>query len=133
MVKFGVIACMALLVAVADQAGAQPAAQALPGPPGPAATTAPLTLSGGLSTSIYSSGNVGQFVAVCERDQGGCADEVGGALIAKMTFDGTADICLPGPSYAGLVIDYLKAHPETHNASTEDGIYAAICKVYPCG
>jgi hypothetical protein len=132
MVRFRVIACMALLVAVADQALAQAVTQALPGPPAPASIPAP-TSAMGEPLSANSSANIGQFLAICRNDQGSCADEVGGALIAKMTFDGTADICLPGPSYAGLVIDYLKAHPETHNASTEDGIYAAIRKVYPCG
>jgi hypothetical protein len=132
MVRFGVIACVALLVATADQALAQAVTKALPGPPAPAPMTAPTSLTGGIPPSVYSSANVGQFLVVCGSDQGGCADEVGNALINKMVFDGTANICLPGPDYAGAAIKWLGAHSETHNMPTEDGIYMALQKVYAC-
>jgi len=82
--------------------------------------------------SVYDSANVAQFLTVCGSDQGGCADEIGNAFTDKMVFDGSANICLPGPDYAGPVLDYLKAHPETHSMPTEDGIYLAIRTVYSC-
>jgi hypothetical protein len=131
MIRFSVIACTAFLVATVDQALAQAATEQLPGPPPPASTAMPAT--GGTPPSVYASANVGQFLAVCGGDQGGCAGEVGNSLMEKMVFDGTANICLPGPDYPGPVLDYLKAHPETHSMPTEDGIYLAIRKVYSCG
>jgi hypothetical protein len=119
MIRLGVIACMTILAVT--PALAQISAKA----PKPAA---PITIP----DSVYSSANVGRFLAVCSSDQGGCADEVGNALMLKMGFDGSADICLPGADYSGPVIDYLKAHPETHAMQTEDGIYLAIRTVYAC-
>jgi hypothetical protein len=131
MIRFGAIACTAFLVAAVNQALAQARMEQLPGPPPPASAATPAT--GGIAPSVYASANVGQFLAVCGSDQGGCADEIGNALIERMMYDGTANICLPGPDYAGSVLDYLKAHPETGSMPTEDGIYLAIRKVYSCG
>jgi hypothetical protein len=131
MTGFGITAGVVFLVAAGAQALAQATTEQLPGPP-PAASTAAPTL-GVTPPSVYASANVGQFLAVCGNYQGGCADEVGNALMENMVFDGTANICLPGPDYAGSVLDYLKAHPETQNMPTEDGIYMAIRKVYACG
>jgi hypothetical protein len=123
MVRLGIIASTAILILAAGQALAQTGAKA----PGPA-TPSPMVIP----DSVYSSANVGRFLTVCSGDQGGCADEVGNALMLKMGFDGSADICLPGADYSGPVIDYLKTHPETHAMRTEDGIYLAIRTVYAC-
>jgi hypothetical protein len=124
MIRLGVIACAAILALAAGQALAQTAKPASVNPRMPTATE--------IAPSVYSSPDVGKFLAVCGSDQGGCADEVGNALMLKMQFDGSVNLCLPGPDYSGSVIDYLKAHPETHAMQTEDGIYLAIQKVYTC-
>jgi hypothetical protein len=131
MVRFGVIACTAFLALAAGQALAQPTTEPLPGPPAPASVATPGT--GGIAPSVYASANIGQFLIVCGNDQGGCADEVGNALIDKMQFDGTANICLPGPDYPVGALKYLNAHPEMRSMPTEDGIYQALRTVYSCG
>ena len=125
MIRPGIIACTAILALAAGQALAQSAKPASVNARTPAATAE-------MPPSVYSSSDVGKFLAVCGSDQGGCADEVGNALMLKMQFDGSVNLCLPGPDYSGSVIDYLKAHPETHAMQTEDGIYLAIQKVYTC-
>ena len=58
---------------------------------------------------------------------------MGNALIDKMQFDGTANICLPGPDYPVGALKYLNAHPEMRSMPTEDGIYQALRTVYSCG
>jgi hypothetical protein len=135
MFKFSPILSVAFMALFSGQALAQTGMQALTGPPPPTSITGPTSstsTTGGIPQSVYGSANVGQFLALCGSDQGGCADEVGTALMDKMVFDGTANICLPGPDYPGAVIEYLRAHPETHSMPTEDGIYMAIGKVYSC-
>jgi hypothetical protein len=82
--------------------------------------------------STFSAPTVGDFLNACSSDQGGCADEVGAALMDKMTLDGTADICLPSTDYAVAVPEWLSSHPETHNMPTEDGIYLTVKTLYPC-
>ena len=123
MTRLRIIACMAILALAAGQAFAQ-----TPG----ASVKARAPVASGIAPSVYSSSTVGTFLAACGSDQGGCADEVGNALMLKMRFDGSVNLCLPGPDYSGSVIDYLKAHPETHTMQTEDGIYLAVQKVYTC-
>src|ERR1700753_4188490 len=129
-----IFACTALLLSFIGAAIAAPPAEQqpthpLPGPPSPAnangAAAAPI------SPSVYSANTIKQFLNVCSNDQGGCADEVGTALINKMSFDGRSNICLPGPDYAAPALKWLTAHPETADMPTQDGIYLALQKVYP--
>jgi hypothetical protein len=81
----------------------------------------------------YSAPTVNDFLTVCRSDQSGCADEVGAALMNKIIFDGTANICLSSMDYAAAVPEWLSSHPETHNMPMEDGIYLTLKKLYPCG
>ena len=120
---------IALLLAAMSSAQAAPAPQVLQGPPPPASPAAPIAT---ISPSVYASSTVKDFLSVCGNDQGGCADEVGNALIDKMVFDGTADICLPGPDYAVGALKWLDTHPEVGTMPTEDGIYLALQKADSC-
>ena len=136
MAGFGIIIRTALLLTAMTPALAAPPAnqlpvQQLPGPPPPAPATgvAPGTA---ISPSVYAAATIRQFLTVCSNDQGGCADEVGNALINKMRFDGRSNICLPGPDYAGPALKWLDAHPEAQAMPTEDEIYLALQNVYPC-
>jgi hypothetical protein len=129
MIRFCVIACTAILAVTAGQALAQTVSKT---PAGSASINARTAITSEVQSSVYSSADVGKFLTVCGSDQGGCADEVGNALMLKMQFDGSVNLCLPGPDYSQGVVDYLKAHPETHSMQTEDGIYLAIQKVYTC-
>jgi hypothetical protein len=127
------IAGMAMLVAGAALAAPpeqQKPAQQLPGPPPPVTAGAPDIAP--VSPSVYSTGTVAQFLNVCGNDQGGCADEVGTVLIDKMSFDGRSNICLPGPDYALPALQWLKTHPEAQSMPTEDGVFLALQKTYPC-
>jgi len=80
--------------------------------------------------SVFSAPTVGEFLAACKADQGGCIDEVGSALMDKFQFQG--DICLPSVSYADAVPGWLDSHAQTHALATEDGIYLALKSLYPC-
>jgi hypothetical protein len=97
------------------------------------AAPAAVTPSYAAPPSVFAAATVKDFLADCASDQGGCADEVGTALMDNMTFDGSANICLPGPDFSTGAVDWLKAHPETAGMKTEDGIYLALQKSYPCG
>jgi hypothetical protein len=135
-----IIACTALLLSSIGMAAAAPPeaqkpTEQLPGPPAPGATVgtgAAATATAPVSPDVYSAGTVKQFLNVCGGDQGGCADEVGNALINKMVFDGSTSICLPGPDYAAAAVKWLNAHPEAQNMPTQDGIFLALQKTYPC-
>jgi hypothetical protein len=118
--KLVILACGTLLLPVVNRA-----CSASPQFP------APLPVHSALST--YSAPDVNDFLIACRSDPSGCADEVGAALMDKMTFDGTANICLPSTDYAVAVPAWLSSHPETHNMPTEDGIYLTLKKLYPCG
>jgi hypothetical protein len=80
--------------------------------------------------SVFSAPTVGEFLAACKGDQGGCIDEVGSALMDKFQYQG--DICLPSVRYADAVPGWLDSHAQTHALATEDGIYLALKSLYPC-
>jgi hypothetical protein len=82
--------------------------------------------------SVYAASTVRQFLTACTIDQGACVDEVGTALMDKMDYTGTSNVCIQSPDYGGAVPKWLSAHPETSNMATEDGIYLAIKTLYPC-
>jgi len=120
MFRLGVIACGVLFLSFANCAYSAPAES----PPSSAVDTA---------SSIFSAPTVGDFLNDCIGNQSECVDEVGTALLDKMTLDGTAAVCLPSPDYAAGVLVWLDSHPETHNMPTEDGIYLTLKRLYPCG
>ena len=118
--KLVVLACLALLLPGVSRAYAAP-----PELPVPASVYS--------APSIFSALTIDDFLIACRGDQTSCADEVGSALMDKMTFDGTANICLPSTDYAEAVPEWLSSHPETYKMPTEDGIYLTLKKLYPCG
>jgi hypothetical protein len=120
MFKSGIIACGLLFLPVVSHAYSAPALPQLP----PTIHPAP---------STFSAPTVGEFLNACRRDQSGCVEEVGTALLDKLTMDGTAAVCLPSTNYAAAVPGWLNSHPETHNMPTEDGIYLTLKTLYPCG
>jgi len=120
MFKPGIIACGLFLLMAESHAYSAPAQSSL-------------SSAGQFAPSIFSAPTVGDFLNACRSDQSGCADEVGTALLDKMTLDGTAAVCLPSPDYATAVPGWLNAHPETHGMPTEDGIYLTLKTLYPCG
>ncbi len=82
------------------------------------------------SASVFSAPTIGEFLAACKNNQGGCIDEVGTAFMDKFQFQG--DICLPSVNYADAVPGWLESHAQTHAMATEDGIYLAVKSLYPC-
>jgi hypothetical protein len=118
--KLAVLFCGALLLSVASRAYAAP-------------PELPISASVYSAPSIYSALTIDDFLIACRGDQIGCADKVGTALMDKMTFDGTANICLPSTDYAEAVPEWLNSHPETHKMPTEDGIFLSLKNLYYCG
>jgi hypothetical protein len=118
--KLRVIACGALLLSIVSPVSSAPA-------------EIPVLSSVYSAPSPFSASTVNDFLVACRGDPGGCSEEVGTALMDKMIFDGTANICLPSTNYAAAVPGWLSAHPETHAMSAEDGIYLTLKKLYPCG
>ena len=118
----------AFLVAVSFFLGAAGAcaAPATPAtiPAGPVADPSP--------TSVYGAATINGFLAACRTDQGGCMDEVGTALMDKMDYSGTSQVCISSADYGKAVPGWLSTHPQTSNMPTEDGIYLAIKTLYPC-
>ena len=94
-----------------------------------AVSTAPMPMA---PVAVYSAADVGAFLAACRGDQGGCMDEIGTALMAKMNYAGESNICLPSTDYGAPVPKWLAAHPETSKMPMEDGIYLALRSIYPC-
>ena len=99
---------------------------------GRAGADTPAPLPGIETTSVYSAPTVKDFIAACKIDQDGCVDEVGDALLDKMHFDGTANICVDQVGYGHAVANWLGSHPDTAGMNTEDGIYTALKALYPC-
>jgi len=91
--------------------------------PSPAATPA----------SPFASANVGDFLATCKANEGGCIDEVGTALMDKYDYSGNNSLCLTSVDYAEPVIIWLTQHSETRGMATEDGIFLALKTIYRCG
>jgi hypothetical protein len=80
----------------------------------------------------FSAPTVNDFLMACQASQNNCQDAVGTALLEKGSHSGNVDICLPSTDYAKAVPGWLAAHPETHALKTNDGIYLALQKLYPC-
>ena len=81
--------------------------------------------------SPYTARTGAEFVAACNSDQLGCDGKVADVLLSG--FSPTTHICLPGPSYAGAVAPWLKAHPETAPLKTDEAISLALSTLYRCG
>ena len=97
-----------------------------------AGANAQTALSNAETTNVYSAPTVKDFLAACKTDQDGCVDEVGNALLDKMRFDGSSDICFDSLTYGRAVPGWLGAHPNVSGMNTEDGIYTALKALYPC-
>lgn len=85
------------------------------------------------SVQPFTAETAGEFVRVCISDNPSCADVIGVSLMNKIDFARTSRICLPGTDYAGGVVRWLSAHPETASMSTADGIFLALKTIYACG
>ena len=119
MSKLRVIACGALLLSLVNGAYSAPPGYSVPS-------------SAYIAPSIFSAPTVNDFLFVCRTNQSSCANEIGAAMMDKMPFNGTANICLSSTDYTVSVPAWLNAHPETHSMPTEDGIYLTLKKLYPC-
>jgi hypothetical protein len=82
--------------------------------------------------SVYGAPTIEDFLIACKSDQGGCIDEIGNALMSKMMYDGSSNVCIIFPSYGEPVPGWLSSHPETSKLAPEDGIFTAIQALYPC-
>jgi len=80
----------------------------------------------------FEAATVNQFLTSCGRDMSQCDFEVRMALLNKLNAKDATSICLKGAHYQQPVIAWLKAHPETSDLATEDGIYTAFKELYPC-
>jgi hypothetical protein len=120
MLKSGIIVCGVLFLSLVNRAYSAPAAS-------------PLSPAGSFAPSTFTAPTVGDFLSACRSNPSGCADEIGAALLDKMSSDGTADICLPSTDYTAAVPAWLNSHRETHNMPTEDGIHLSLKTLYPCG
>ena len=87
---------------------------------------------GQAAPDAFSAATVNDFLTACRASQNNCQDAVGTALLEKAGHSGNADICLPSLDYAKAVPGWLTAHPETHAMKTNDGVYLALQKLYPC-
>jgi hypothetical protein len=95
----------------------------------PAPTVAPTTAP---PSSVYGAATISDFLNACKSDHGGCVDEIGNALMSKMTYSGSANVCINSPSYGEPIPGWLTSHPETWKLAPEDGIFTAIQALYPC-
>ena len=80
----------------------------------------------------FEAGNVDQFLKSCGRDMSQCDSKIRLALLDKLLAPDATSVCLKGAHYQQPVIAWLRAHPETSNLETEDGIYTAFKALYPC-
>jgi hypothetical protein len=105
-------------------------------PPGagmpPAATLSAPPAPGVGGMSIYTAATVNDFLAACRADQAGCMAQIGSAFLTHMNDDGDDTVCLNDVNYGRPVPAWLDSHPETHTMPTENGIYLALQKLYPC-
>jgi hypothetical protein len=88
--------------------------------------------SGGGADSIYTTTTVNEFLTDCRTDQSGCMAEIGNALLKNMNQQDVFTICLNDVNYGAPVPNWLTRHPETHMMPTENGIFLALQKLYPC-
>jgi hypothetical protein len=84
------------------------------------------------SLEPYSAVTVKEYLATCKIHIDSCSLEVGNALMNKIDFRDTAQVCLNSGYDAHAILDWLVSHPETHQMPTEDGIYLAMRSLYPC-
>jgi hypothetical protein len=97
-----------------------------------APTTPTIAPAAAPPTSTYGAPTINDFLIACKSDHGACVDEIGNAVMGKMTFDGSSNVCFTSPSYGEPVIGWLNSHPETSKMATEDGIFKALQAIYPC-
>ena len=82
--------------------------------------------------NALSAATVSDFLTACRTSPYNCQAAVGTAVLEKAGHGGNVDICLPSTDYTKAVPGWLAAHPETHAMKTNDGIYLALQKLYPC-
>lgn len=75
---------------------------------------------------------VGEFVEACGRDAFHCEYKMRNAAINKINTQGATSICIRDKHPRQPVLAWLKAHPETYQMPTEDGLYQAYVSLYPC-
>jgi hypothetical protein len=87
----------------------------------------------GQQMSAAKAATVSEFVSSCDRDASQCAFRMRQAVLDKLLTKDATSICFPDVDPPKLVIAWLRAHPESYNMATEDGLYAAYTNLYRCG
>lgn len=82
--------------------------------------------------SPFLAATAGEFAAVCQKSQGGCADVIGEVVLDRILYSPASRVCLPDENYPDKVPSWLLAHPETSKMAALDGIYLAITNLYRC-
>jgi hypothetical protein len=83
-------------------------------------------------TSPSEAATVSEFVTSCDRNISQCAFTMREAVLDKLLTRDATSICFTNVNPQEPVIAWLRAHPETYNMATEDGLYVAYKSLYPC-
>ena len=96
------------------------------------APLSPDTVAQAAARSPFLAATAGEFAAICQKSQGGCADVIGEVVLDKILYSPAAHVCLPDANYPDKVPSWLLAHPETSKLAAQDGIFLAITNLYRC-
>jgi hypothetical protein len=75
---------------------------------------------------------VSEFIATCDGVLWGCEYKMRQAVLNNINTRDAASICLTDAHPRTRVMAWLKAHPETYNMATEDGLYTSYKSLYRC-
>lgn len=75
---------------------------------------------------------VSEFIATCDGDLWGCEYKMRMAVLNNVNTRDATPICLTDAHPRTRVMAWLKAHPETYNMATEDGLYTSYKSLYRC-
>ena len=75
---------------------------------------------------------INEFIATCDGDVFQCEYKMRNAVLNNINKKDAQSICIKDDDPRNQVINWLKAHPETHTMPTEDGLYTAYKSLYRC-
>jgi len=75
---------------------------------------------------------VRDFIDSCDRNVSLCEYKMRMAALNNINTRDAVPVCLKNSEPRNEVMNWLKAHPETHGMATEDGLYKAYMTLYPC-